>query len=287
MLILIGALVVGVIAALLIFQYVGHIEEKAQGSTRTEKVLVAIAPIAKGSVSTGLVDLADRRVADLPQDAVTRVDDIKSQIASINVAPGTVITASMFVNPDALKDSNAEILEKGMTAITVSFDAVKGVAGLVKPGDYVNILANNAKCTGNTISDAGSTDPQALNDPGANASKTCSTYIYQKVKVLAIGRSFGGPVAATPAADGAPTTTAAPVQSDQVTFSVPAEAAQNLSIFNPGSLYLTLVRDDYEPHPILPTLTPFTPLGALGQTPVGGDPEKTGAAPQATPSGGK
>ena len=48
-LILIGALALGVIAAGLIFQYVGGIEDKAAGSAQTVQVLVAIGPIPKGS----------------------------------------------------------------------------------------------------------------------------------------------------------------------------------------------------------------------------------------------
>ena len=260
MLILIGAVVVGVIAALLIFQYVGSVEQKAQGAVRTEKMLVAIAPIPKGAVGTGSVDLVERRSADRPADAVGRPEDIKSQIAAIDIAPGTVITSSMFVNPTDLKDSNSEVLEKGMTAVTLSFDAVHGVAGLVKPGDFVNIMTNTAVCENQQVIRDEAKNPKGLGLP-------CTGYVYQKAKVLAIGQSFGEATAAAPSADGSPTTTAAPVMSDQVTFSVPAEAATLLAYFSPGSLYLTLVRDDYVPHPI-PLITDFAQApGVAGSTP--------------------
>ena len=274
-LILIGALVLGVVAAGLIFQYVGGVEDKAAGSAQTVQVLVAIGPITKGAEATGLVDMAARRVADKPQDAITHAEDIKSQIAAINIAPGTVITSSMFVNPNQLKDSNAEVLEPGMTAITMSFDPIKAVAGLVKPGDYVNMIATNGKCVNGAMT---STGQAAAADPAgaapAAAGVDCAGHVYQKIKILAIGRSFGSAVVADPAAaGGAPTTTAAPVSSDQLTFAVPPEAAQMLSTFSAGSITLTLVRDDYVPHPIPMTLQPLDLPGVAGQTPVGGDPE--------------
>ena len=268
-LILIGALALGVIAAGLIFQYVGGIEDKAAGSAQTVQVLVAIGPIPKGSEATGLVDLGARRVADKPQDAITHAEDIKSQIAAINIAPGTIITSSMFVNPNELKDSNAEVLEAGMTAVTMSFDPIKAVAGLLKPGDYVNMITT-AKCVNGAIS-TGADAAAAGGAPAAGVD--CAGHVYQKIKILAIGRSFGSAVVADPAAGGAPTTTAAPVSSDQITFAVPPEAAQLLSTFSTGSITLTLVRDDYVPHPIPITLVPVQLPGVSGLTPVGGDPE--------------
>src|SRR4029077_7218144 len=70
-LILIGALVAGAVAALLIFQYVGGIEEKAQGDAQMVDVVIAKAPITKGAAANDLIaaqaiDIGQRRQVDLP-----------------------------------------------------------------------------------------------------------------------------------------------------------------------------------------------------------------------------
>ena len=107
---------------------------------------------------------------------------------------------------------------------------------------------------------------------------TPSSYLFQGVKVLAVGQSLGQPVAAAPAADGAEATatTAPPVASPLITVQLPPDQAQLLISVRDASLYLTLNRPDYQPVPVpftdsLPALpgelgvSPYAAQGATGQ----------------------
>ena len=100
----------------------------------------------------------------------------------------------------------------------------------------------------------------------------CAASLYQKARILGIGRSLGT-AASTPVAAGDPAaaaaTTVAPT-SDMITFELPPEAAQRLQLA--GSVYMSLVRKDYKPKPI--AIDPYLLVeGVDGATPYGGDPE--------------
>lgn len=283
--ILIAALVVGAIAAMLIFSYVGGIEKKVEGDTAMVPVVIAKANVNKGAgsdelIGTGAIGLAERRVADLPSSAVKRPEDIKSQVAVIDILPGTVITTQMFANPNEATDTNSNVLDAGMVAVTMSTDQVRGVAGLIRPGDYVNMMVKGpCGLDGATIGAAAAAGDGTEADAAAVLPE-CMGLLYQKARVLAVGQSLGTPVAA---ADADPTATTVPVSSDLITFEVPQDAAQAIALASStASIYMTLIRQDYEPVPIPATVQPLPLPGVGGNTPYGVDPE---ADPEAATDG--
>ena len=283
-LILIGALVAGAVAALLIFQYVGGIEEKAQGDAQMVDVVIAKGQIQKGGnandlIASGAIGIGQRRQVELPANRISRPEEIKGQIAQLDLEPGTVITASMFQSDAALTNSVSTALKPGMVAVTTSTDQVKSVAGLITQGDYVNLTVVGT-CASKTDlqiteSGAGTTDTAASGPVPQTVG--CAATVFQKVRILAIGRSLGTGVSTPVATPGeeTPATTVAPT-SDLITFEVPQEAAQVIQLAGTGQLYMTLVRKDYQPHPI--PATPYIPTpGVEGGTPYGGDPEAQNA----------
>jgi len=283
-LILVSALAVGAIAALLIFQYVGGIEDKAQGDAQMVSVAIVKGAVTKGAtadelIASGAIGVGERRQVELPTNVVKRPEEILGQIAQLDLAPGTVITSTMFQSDAALGNSVATAIREGMVLVTTSVDTIKGVAGLLNQGDFVNLTYTGDCVVGADgkllITKGGETtvgtDAGAA-DPAAAATIPCAGSLYQKARIVALGRSLGTGVStpvATPGAEAPPTTEAV---SDQVTFEVPPEAAQVIQLAGPGSLYLTLVRKDYVPHSI--PMTNFLPMqGVDGLTPYGVDPE--------------
>ena len=283
-LILVGAIVVGAIAALLILRYVGSIEDKANTDNQLVPVVVASGDIQAGETADALIEekrigTGDRRRVDLPANVVTRIEDIKGQSAAINLAAGEIITTTKFSGSGALNSSKSNVLESGNVAVTVSVDLQRSVAGLVQPGDFVNLMVDTkpVQATPLPTQNANSETPTTVaggDIPGA-------AYLFQKVKVLAIGRDVGTTVAA-PAADGAAATpTTAPPTSDLVTLQVPPEAAPLIAAASTKNIRLVLVRPDYQPRPVpnmflepdqaLPGergLSPYSglPAGADGRT---------------------
>lgn len=273
LLIVIGALAAGLIAAALIFQYMSSLQNEAADENQKVTVAIAQAKIAKGgdatkAIAENAISTAQRPRLDIPEGAVVRPEELKSLVAAVDIQAGTVLTPSMFVQPNELRDTNSTVLGEGMVAMSLSIDPVKSVSGLIKPGDFVNIMAR-----GSCISGAGGALNLVIGVNKDPAAVSCTGMLFQKAKVLGVGKSLGSVVGAPADANGA-TTTTAPQGSDLVTFEVPVEVAQRLASVNPGETYLQLVRSDYAPKTVTPDKA-FVPLeGASGVTPY---PTTTGA----------
>ena len=110
----------------------------------------------------------------------------------------------------------------GQVAVTVSVDQVRGVAGLIVPGDKVDLMG--------LFTPANSTDPL----------QQFAHFFYQNVNVIAIGA-----VAAPTAGNTAPATNPG---GGLYTFAVPPDAAERIVLASSkNSLYLALVPPDNAP----------------------------------------
>ncbi|HNH96511.1 MAG TPA: Flp pilus assembly protein CpaB, partial [Microthrixaceae bacterium] len=264
-LILIGAVVIGALAAFLTLSYVRGVENRSDEAGQMVEVVVATGPIAKGSSSDAAIQgqqlaMEKRRREDLPANPVRRFADIQGQVAAVDLGGGEVITASMFVPATALNGSKSASLDKGNVAITITVDEAAGVAGLVQPGDNINILANycGVATGGGAEGESDTCSLQRQNTPaggGAVQLGTPSSYLFQGVKVLAVGQSLGQPVVIENRPGAGGTIAAAAVakgEADGHTVLVPSSG----HAVNP-SIYPTL------PYDTLKDLTGVTPLVAM------------------------
>lgn len=250
-LILIGAVVIGGLAAFLTLNYVKGVESDSAEQNQLVEVLVASGPIAKGTsadeaIATQVIAPAKRRRADLPANVVTRDAEISGQVAAVGLGGGEIITSMMFVADNALSGSKGTSLDKGNVAVTISVDGAAGVAGLVQPGDSINIMArtvtSGAEGSGlSTTVDAPTNDDWWLTKP--------YVYAFQDVKVLAVGTNLGEPVANAAATDPNAAPAAAAPASNLLTVQLPPDKAILLASVKDSELYLTLNRPDYEPTP--------------------------------------
>lgn len=245
-LILIGAVVIGGLAAFLTLNYVRGVESENAEQNQLVEVLVAAGPIPKGAsadeaLTTELIGVDDRRRADLPAAVVRRPAEIAGLVAAVNLTGGEIITTSMFIPDTEISGSKGTSLDKGNVAVTINVEESAGVAGLIQPGDSVNILAGVTDLEGPVDE---STDlqrgPDGYRLPGA------VVVAFQDVKVLGVGQSLGEPVAAE---EGVPAEPAV-AGSGLITVQLPPAQAVRLVGMLGARLYLTLNRPDFEPVPI-------------------------------------
>jgi pilus assembly protein CpaB len=266
-LILIGAIVLGIVAALLLFNYVRGIEDRANDNARRVDVFTAQQDIPRGTpaetaTSDGAISESQIPQEFRPASAITTPDEIARKVALFDIPANSVIVRGMFVDPAQTQISFRQRLRNPEhVAVTVSVDDVRGVAGFLVPGDEVNIMVFQ-DTEGGEQADAG--DTAVFN--------SVARYLYQKVQILAVGQS-------TLLAPGEQTDTAegeAQTGSGLITFNVPPLAAQYIATAqNSGGMYLSLVADDYQPAPLPPLdpsfatlpgesgdqLTPYGPAG--------------------------
>lgn len=262
-LILVGAIAIGLVAVLLVVNYVRGIEDRANNNAKRVDVYVAKTDIPRGTggeiaSSDGAVGTAKIPQEFRPASAITTTDEIQNKVALFDIPQNTPIVQDMFVDPAQAQISFRERLKNpDHVAITVSVDQVHGVAGFLVPGDEVNLMVS---------------PPPPEGESGGF--QVTARYLYQKVQILAVGQSTllspGEQVQTTSTGAAAP----AGAGSGMITFNVPPEAAQWIaSAQTGGGLYMTLVADDYEPRPLpeikagstLPgesgELTPYGPTG--------------------------
>ena len=259
-LILVGAIAVGAIAALLILQYVSGIEDKANNETRLVPVVLVQGDIKAGEkadalIAEGRLGIGERRSIDVPAATITRLDDLKSTVAAIDLSAGDIVTSGKFAGALGNSSSSSLQLAQGMTAVTASFESARGVSNLVQPGDYVNIYVRGTESKPKAVEG----EPEQ-----ADGDRVAAVPVLQKVRVLAVGKNLNT-VAAKPAEG-----EAAVPDSDLVTFEVPPEAAGFVAALGAKELVLTLVRPDYVPRPLPRTrVVPESVLpGEVGRTPL-------------------
>ncbi|MBK5222404.1 MAG: Flp pilus assembly protein CpaB [Acidimicrobiia bacterium] len=269
-LILIAAIAVGAIAAFALFNYVKGIEDRANEQAERVPVYKVALDIPKGTPgeqasSSELIVRSEIPREFLPANATANIETIEGRVALNDLSANQVLVEGMFVDPASALITFSERLTDGNVTMTISVDQVRGVGGLLVPGDEVNIMITSAPAElaeGEAPPEgAGPNEDQAIYTQPAR-------YLYQQVPILAIGRNFvpqpGETVDPEAVAAGAGT----------ITFIVPPDAAQRIASVDPGSIYLSLVPPDFEavPMPPLPLdeilpgedgvrLTPFGPAG--------------------------
>jgi len=215
------AVAVGVVASVLSYVFLNDAQQNAYHNAKLVPAYVIAKPIPRTltgaeAVSGGYVEKKKVPAEFRPSSAVTNISAIRDRAAGTNLPTGEVVVSGMFVSPGTIASVAAETVPKGDVAISVSVDQVHGVAGLIQPGDKVDILVN-------------------LN--GAQ-----ETYLYQAVPVLAVGTTLVPAPGTT--SSGAQTT--ATQSSNVITFAVTPDAAARIALANSngggvtGGIYLAL-----------------------------------------------
>jgi pilus assembly protein CpaB len=268
-LILVGAILIGVVAALLIYNYVQGINNRANNNAKLVSVFVAKADIPKGTsgdqaAGSKQIDTASIPAQFRPSTAITTTDQISKKVALFDIPKNSVIVSDMFVDPATAQISFRDrITNANWVAVSISVDQVHGVAGFLVAGDEVNMTVDEVPPN---------PDPQA-NQPGVHL-KTVPHYLYQKVFILAVGNQ-----PALQPGETATTTPAAGSSSGILTLEVPPDAVPYIEAAQEtNSIYLSLVTADYAPRviPVVPfdiptlpgedgnQLTPYGPSGTAG-----------------------
>jgi pilus assembly protein CpaB len=249
--ILIAAIAVGCIAAFVVLKYVNGIEDREAQNSERVPVLVVRADNPQGTPGESAVEqqwVVEDEIARefLPATRITDLDQISGKIALNNLSANQVLVDGMFVDPaETSVSSITQRLEENHVAYTISVDTTSGVAGLLVPGDLVDmfITADDTENVDGSASDVA--EQQGIF--GRNA-----RLLYHQVRILAIGTETAPTAGEEAAASGeeADAAAAAPVASGLLTLDLPLDAAQLIASLAPGSIQLALTGPDYSATPV-------------------------------------
>ena len=136
-------LIVGLLLALgtgvLMLNYLGSMRgQTAVAPSRIAYVASHDVP-ARALLNATLVTEVKRPVSEIDPDAVADRSELAGKYSLITIPAGSVVTRSKI----GIAGANAlpARLPIGMRAVSISIDRVKGVAGLIQPGDRVDVIA--------------------------------------------------------------------------------------------------------------------------------------------------
>lgn len=170
--VLIGALIFGVLAAVSVSKYLSS----AQAYTKNlSQVAVAKVAIPLGTkIIAEQVTMVQFPKESTPDGAFEKPDKLVGRVAVMNIAAREPITESRLA-PEGTAGGLSAVIPEGYRAMTVKVDDVVGISGFIMPGTLVDVVV--------TI-DPG--ERSGMQDP-------ISKIILQSIKVLANGQNIDKP----------------------------------------------------------------------------------------------
>lgn len=219
----------GLIAGAVAYTYLSSVQRRAYNNAQLTSIYIAASTIPKGTSgaaaeAAGLIKRTQIPAEFRPANAIVSLGEITSAEAVSSIAQNEVLVGGLFALNNSTGGVAAQQIPSGDVAISVSVDAVHGVAGLIAPGDRVDLLIELS--TGQK-----------------------EVTLYQDVPVLAVGT-----VVASSETGGSGTGTSTPSSSSGlITFALPLDAAERVAMIESGagsavgSLYLALVPPGSKP----------------------------------------
>jgi pilus assembly protein CpaB len=183
------ALVLGLLCAILVGVYLSGLSssDSTPTTTTTVPVVVALQDIPPLTVVTDTM----LTVKNVPTDlgvlgAFTKPADVVGQTAQVQITAGEQVLPSKVtsaVSAATLYGNNAPLsllVPTGARAFSIAVSQVASAGGLVRAGDYIDIISGTSHAT---------------NAPGTTNISSC--YVLQDVEVLAVGGTLANPKSQT------------------------------------------------------------------------------------------
>ena len=164
------ALVVAILGVVLMLLYVRRFEQQASGGERVE-LLVALKPIERGAVVTddalAVREVPLAYVEDRAVKGAERAKVVGLRVGNNVQSQQTLMWTDMAIAADERRDLST-LVQTGSRAVSVRARSGDKSFALIRPGDYVDVIA-------------------IMPEPGTNNDKRSAVVLLQKVLVLASG----------------------------------------------------------------------------------------------------
>lgn len=231
--------------AFLLWQYVSGVDQRAQEGATLTNVYVAAGGIPQGmtaqtAVQSNLIESDQVPAANVPEGAITQLEQISGLVATAPILPGEIIQSARFDDP-TVASATIEV-PPDRVAMSIQVPVPEGVAGYLTPGDRIAIIGHLEVQVGDTpvVSPDGEVLLEA--DGATDQQAPQSRYVASDVQVLGVGQR----VIVT---DDQGNQGDQVQQSEQVliTVGVSPEDAERLAYMHyQGQMYFTLLPDGLE-----------------------------------------
>jgi len=167
----IAALLTCISVFLLLNSNIGKEEAKEKVADNIEVVVAAENISAETQIKIEML-----KTINVPKNlalpsAIKKKEEIAGMITKTDIVAGEIILSEKFYNPENVEAGLAFVIKNDMRAITVSVDNSSGLSGLLRQGNFVDIVA-------------------CVRDAKLNTEYT--EFLLQKIKVLALNNLTSG-----------------------------------------------------------------------------------------------
>lgn len=233
---LLVAVLLAIVTGWLTLNYINGIKRSTLANTQPRSVVVAAVDIpARTPITASMLRQTTLPASVVERDTLQQPAQAVGQLSLIGIPAGAQVTSSKVGNP---QDVGLPVrLKTGMRAVSIQIDKVKGISGLLQPGDRVDVIAIL---------------PRSPNEipPGAT--------ILRGIRVLAIGNSLEQ-VSATPSPQMETSTT--------VTLEVTPRQADLLASADQNTVLRLALRSPREPVNSEPTESLQIPAAQVAAQP--------------------
>lgn len=138
------AILVALISGVLLLGYVTSADQRAMAGMRTQKVLVVVAPVPKGTAGDQLGDsvaLRELPAKTIVPGALSSTSGLKGKVSTTELQIGEQLLASRFA-PPAVEHSGTTPVPKGFSEVSILLDPERAVGSNLTPGDRVGVFVS-------------------------------------------------------------------------------------------------------------------------------------------------
>lgn len=239
------AIVLAALAVFFIYRYVDGLEDQVREDNELVEVYVATETIpagtsAEAAINANAIEPDEVLRQNRPDGAITALSEISGLVATADILDGEIVLSQRF--GDSVSNTVQFEVPEGLQAISVEVGIPPGVAGFVRAGDRISVIAHIAAPAPQDA--VIGPDGNVVEPEGADAAdETRSQFVVQDIEVLATGRRV-----TVTNEQGQDEDQTQQTESVLTTLAVTDEQAEQLVFaLQEGTLYFTLLPEDYEP----------------------------------------
>ena len=209
------ALFFAVLTGIFTISYMRSIESRKLKGFEMETVVVAATDIPARSVITqDMIEISKVPKAFLQPGTYKTLEDVVGKVSLVPIKAGTQIQSDLIVDLAQVRGLSA-LIPSGYRTVTINVNMLTGAAGLIIPGDVVDLY-----CV---------LEPDLISEyvPGL-VRKPTVIVPFENLLVLAVGQKLPMPTASSSSKEGLLEQLSAPGGASTITFAVSPDTAQDL-----------------------------------------------------------
>ena len=201
--IVVFALIAALCAGVLLYYYLGNLEQQKQVKVEYDQVVVAATSIpAYTPITSEMVKFQQIPLGFAHPLAAHTIDEVVGYVTESALVEGEQILPAKLKQMGQTDSGLSYIVPEGMRAVTVAVDEVSGVAGFIQRGDYVDVITYTSTSYDTTAAEPEQTEAaegEQTEVTGASAKPSQGTTLIaaQNVCVAAVGTSLSSSGVAT------------------------------------------------------------------------------------------